>query len=137
MVSGTIFIHSPNHSFVVQNRLSKPGWKILFIFDPTRIYFTIYCFIFGCMSCSIKILWRKKKQNWIRKSLPFPKKPFQTQIVYDFDQYNLHIGICNYIVVLDFCFLYNRSERNCRCLFECSGIFISGNMILIPYCTVL
>ena len=59
--SGIIFIHSPNNSLLVQNRQTKTGWKILSLLDPTRIYFIIGGFIFGCMSGSIEILRRTKK----------------------------------------------------------------------------
>ena len=59
--SGIIFIHSPNNSLLVQTKISKRGWKILFVLDPTRIYFIISGFIFGCMSGSIEILRRTKK----------------------------------------------------------------------------
>ena len=61
MFSGIIFIHSPNNSLLVQNCQEKTGWKILFILDPTRIYFIIGGFIFGCMSGPIEILRRTKK----------------------------------------------------------------------------
>ena len=54
--SGIIFIHSPNNSLLVQNCHKKTWRKILFILDPTRIYFIIGGFIFGCMSGSIEIL---------------------------------------------------------------------------------
>ena len=61
-----------------------------------------------------------------RKCQQISQKPFQTQIVYEFDQYNLHTGIGNYISVLDFCFPPIRYQRTGRCLSECSSTFVSG-----------